>query len=113
MPDNPTHVSTFVCPRTAPAPHRLLDPDFANGGATTTPGLPTGAHDIAIAPGGQIVLAAHGPVSASTTTHAHVLRYNPDGSPDASFGGGDGGIVSVRTGQNSYAHAVAVQPDGK
>jgi uncharacterized delta-60 repeat protein len=41
-----------------------------------------------------------------------LVRYNPDGSLDTTFG--NGGIVTTSfPGQGSYAFAVALQPDGK
>ena len=41
-----------------------------------------------------------------------IVRYNPNGSLDKSFG--DGGIVTTSfPGQGSYALGVALQPDGK
>src|SRR5439155_4934723 len=45
--------------------------------------------------------------------HAHVVRFNADGSLDASFG--DGGVVTepVAAGGTIYAHQLAIAPDGK
>ena len=40
-----------------------------------------------------------------------LVRYNPNGSLDSSFG--NGGIVTTTFPEGSYAFDVALQPDGK
>ena len=63
-----------------------------------------GAHDLVVLPGGKMVTAGRdggGRILA--------VRYNADGTPDRSFGGGDGIASSWVVGR---AEAVAVAPDG-
>ncbi len=59
---------------------------------------------MAIQPDGKIVVAGY-----TDRTNVAVVRYNPDGSLDPSFG--TGGIV--KSGVTGQAHDVIVQPDGK
>ena len=59
---------------------------------------------VAIQPDGKIVVAGY-----TDRTNVAVVRYNPDGSLDPSFG--TGGIV--KSGVTGQAHDVIVQPDGK
>jgi uncharacterized delta-60 repeat protein len=87
-----------------------LDPSFGTGGTLTF--KPQGAdslvNDVAIQPDGKIVLAG------VANNDFAVVRLNPDGSPDTSFGNG-GSVVENAVGTNSedLADAVAIQPDGK
>jgi len=60
---------------------------------------------------GQIVAAGRASIPGNGTDFA-LARYNPDGSPDKSFG--KGGIATTDfSGGNDRATGVAVQPDGK
>ncbi len=69
------------------------------------------ARALAIQPDGKIVAAGYAFVQDTSSGFA-VARYNPDGSPDSSFG--NGGQITTRVGEiNDEAHAVALQPDGK
>ena len=79
-----------------------LDLTFGNGGKVITPGI-GGLSDIAIQADGKIV-AVGGP---------WIVRYNPNGSLDNSFG--TGGIVIIQLGDNIsvLAFSVAIQADGK
>jgi uncharacterized delta-60 repeat protein len=87
------------------------DPDFGTGGLVTTPmpGLfPPSA--VALQTDGGIVVAGGG-MNGPQRMMA-LLRYLPDGSLDASFGGG--GVVFAGTpGATNYARAVTVLPGGK
>ncbi len=69
--------------------------------------------DVAVQEDGKVVVA--GNVSTGTTgIDFAVARYNPDGSPDLSFG--TGGQVVTPVGaywSNDEAYGVAVRPDGK
>ena len=65
-------------------------------------------------PDGKLVLAA--PClfnSGSTLTELCAVRFNNDFSVDTSFAVGFGAAFSGSTSTNSYANAVAIQPDGK
>jgi uncharacterized delta-60 repeat protein len=61
---------------------------------------------------GKIVVAGVTTSGGSSDNFA-VARYNPDGSPDDSFGGGDGEVPTDFAGGVDEAFGVAIQPDGK
>jgi uncharacterized delta-60 repeat protein len=89
------------------------DPSFGTGGKVVTafPGGFGEARAVAIQADGKIVVAGE----ATGTVNADFLfaRYKPDGSPDPSFGGGDGvTTVPVGAGEDE-AEAVAVGADGR
>ncbi len=69
------------------------------------------ARALAIQPDGKIVAAGYARVQDTSYGFA-VARYNPDGSPDSSFGSG-GKITTRIGGVNDEGYAVALQPDGK
>jgi uncharacterized delta-60 repeat protein len=75
-----------------------LDPSFANGGISVTPGA---AFDVALQQSGDILV----------TGNAGVVRFLPDGAPDASFG--TGGAASAASLGSFGGTALAVQPDQK
>src|SRR5687767_5109030 len=85
-----------------------LDTSFGTGGLVTKD---LGGHEqavsIAIQQDGKIVIAGSG-VNAPDFA---VLRYNPDGSPDASFG--TGGVVLINFSGFDRAFKMAIQSDGK
>lgn len=87
-----------------------LDPSFGTGGILTVRagGADSLANDVAIQPDGKIVLAGF------ASNDLAVVRLNPDGSPDTSFGNA-GSVVENAVGTNSedIADAVTIQPDGK
>jgi uncharacterized delta-60 repeat protein len=92
----------------------VLDPDFGNGGKVQTGvSVISGAYDVTTQPDGKLIVA--GVSSASTTElvafNFALVRYNPDGSPDLSFG--EDGKVTTDFGSSDFAVAVLVQPDGK
>jgi uncharacterized delta-60 repeat protein len=88
----------------------LLDPTF-NGGAPETSGFFDWASATAIQPDGKIVVVGR---LATDPFHQNsqlaVARFNPDGSPDSSFGSG-GATYSASS--NTAASGVVLQPDGK
>ena len=96
-----------------------LDTTFSGDGrALTDFGSPSDAgQDVAVQADGKIVVVGVtavvvDPQAGATTTPA-IARYNPDGSPDATFSG-DGRVVRTPDGPVSHvATAVAVQADGK
>ncbi len=91
------------------------DSTFGSGGIVTTPvgSLDADAAALAVQTGGKIVVAGLAGSAASQIWDVALLRYNADGSPDTTFGGGDG-IVTTDIGSSSnYANAVALQADGK
>ena len=91
-----------------------LDTAFGVGGKVRTdfPGLAAVPSSVVIQPDGKIVVAGGAFPLFTFLGDFKLVRYNPDGSLDTSFG--KGGIVTTSfPGQGSYAFAVALQPDGK
>jgi uncharacterized delta-60 repeat protein len=90
------------------------DAGFGGGDGIVTTPVGTGADEgyaVALQPDGKIVVA--GLSSNGTNNDFAVVRYDDDGTPDTSFGGGDGIVTTpVGTGADD-AYAVALQPDGK
>jgi uncharacterized delta-60 repeat protein len=89
-----------------------LDPSFGSGGTvTTTVAGGSEFQAVAIQPDGKIVAA--GAAEAAGNADFLFARYNPDGSPDMSFGGGDG-VETVPVGsEDDQAQDVAIAPDGR
>jgi uncharacterized delta-60 repeat protein len=91
-------------------PDGSLDPSFGTGGQVTTD---FGGCDVISA----LVLQPDGKIVAAGVTYSPysddfaLARYNPDGSLDASFGGG--GKVITDFGGSDGASALALQADGK
>jgi uncharacterized delta-60 repeat protein len=94
-------------------PNGEPDTGFGGGGKVTTV-IPTGFSGfraVTLQPDGRIV--AVGEAKGATTGDFLIARYNADGSPDGSFGGGDG-IELVPVGAlGDQAEAVAIGPEGK
>ncbi|MET0644995.1 MAG: Calx-beta domain-containing protein [Pyrinomonadaceae bacterium] len=97
-------------------PDGTLDPTFGEGGRVTAD-FKSGSdmpHGVAILPGGKIVAAGYvtGP-NFSGTPEFGAVRFNPDGSPDNTFG--VGGRATANFGPTTYliARGMGVQPDGK
>jgi uncharacterized delta-60 repeat protein len=90
-----------------------LDTTFGGRGRVRTdfPGLAAVPSSVVIQPDGKIVVAGGAFPLFTFLGNFEVVRYNPNGSLDTSFG--DGGIVTTFFPQGSYAFDVALQPDGK
>jgi uncharacterized delta-60 repeat protein len=91
-----------------------LDTTFGVNGKVTTdfPGLAAVASSVVIQPDGKILVAGGAFPLFTFAGDFELVRYNPNGSLDTSFG--SGGIVTTSfPGQGSYAFALALQPDGK
>lgn len=90
-----------------------LDNTFGRGGKVRTdfPGLAAVPSAVVIQPDGKIVVAGGAFLLFTFAGNFEVVRYNPNGSLDTSFG--EGGIVTTTFPQGSYAFDVALQPDGK
>jgi uncharacterized delta-60 repeat protein len=84
-----------------------LDRTFSGDGKLTD--WVGAASGVAIQPDGKIVVVG---TDASNSAFA-VARYNPDGSPDTGFGGGDGKVTTDIGFSQEGASAVALQSDGK
>src|SRR4051812_26927964 len=94
--------------RAVPAIVGALDPSFGTAGRviTTTGGTGTVAA-VVVQPDGKVVVAG------TTTANNDVVlaRYNPDGTPDATFNGS--GQARYTFGGIDTATDLALQPDGK
>jgi uncharacterized delta-60 repeat protein len=93
-----------------------LDNTFGNGGITTTDfGDNDFGYAVALQEDGKIVVAgATGNPGATceSVCDIAVASYNPDGSPDTTFGS-NGKVTTRFFGFDEEAHTVAVQSDGK
>ena len=91
-------------------PDGSLDSGFGTAGKVTTAvATDDAANGVAIQPDGKIILG--GTARTPTTAAFALLRYNSNGTPDATFG--SGGKVTTLVGLNDSGVAVAIQPDGK
>jgi uncharacterized delta-60 repeat protein len=91
-----------------------LDNSFGSNGETLTDfDQGESANAVAVQPDGRYV-AAGSTVFADVISFA-LVRYNPDGSLDTSFGNGGKAIAfpTLLTVSSSSAHQVLVQPDGR
>src|SRR5437870_6272102 len=90
-----------------------LDTTFGSRGKVRTdfPGLAAVPSSVVIQPDGKIVVAGGAFPLFTFAGNFEVVRYNPNGSLDTSFG--SGGIVPTTFPEGSYAFDVALQPDGK
>lgn len=96
-----------------------LDPSFGTAGQVrlnVSPfNQPVGArlvaNDVVVQPDGKIVIAGY---AAASSSEWIVVRLNPDGTYDSSFGLGGNGIVYLYTFGNSdnQAFSLALRPDG-
>lgn len=100
--------------------NNVLDSSFGQGGkvltSVVTPGVSIYAVDanataVQIQADGKIVAAGYG--WNNTNYHSFTLvRYNPDGSVDTTFGTNGTGVVYLDFGQQSQISAMVLQPDG-
>jgi uncharacterized delta-60 repeat protein len=87
-----------------------LDPTFGGDGTVTTDlGSEDEAWDVVVQTDGKIVVAGVSLVIDGLAGDFAVVRYNPDGSLDGSFG--TGGVVLTELA--GWAFALALQDDGK
>jgi len=97
-------------------PAGTLDPTFGNGGKVVTNlGRTSAAAAVVMQPDGKLVVTGNAAQAIDPTADKWkfgLVRYNPDGSLDSSFG--DGGTVSTALSDaGSRAADVALQSDGK
>jgi uncharacterized delta-60 repeat protein len=95
-------------------PDGSLDTSFGAGGLMVTDfGQPSRARALVLQPDGKLVAAGAIGVEApgGGIVNSSLARFNPDGSPDTSFG--DSGLVVTNFGDNRGADALVLQPDGK
>ena len=88
-----------------------LDSTFGPGGKVTTDfnGGLDAASAIALQADGMIVAAGF---ATAGDPHMALVRYNPNGTLDTTFGTG-GKVITDINGTRDFANAVAIQPDGK
>ena len=66
---------------------------------------------MAIGPGGTIVVAGY--ASNGSNNDLAIARYNPNGSLDSTFGGGDGRVTQAIGAHDDEIYGVVVLPNGK
>jgi uncharacterized delta-60 repeat protein len=99
-------------------PDGTLDPGFGNGGIVTSDfGSPSEAHAVSALPDGRILAAGEsrrgGPGGFPLEGMA-LARFLADGTPDPSFGGGDGQVaIDAPDHRSAFAHDLELQPDGR
>jgi uncharacterized delta-60 repeat protein len=87
-----------------------LDPSFNLGGrASRLIGVASEADALALQPDGKIIAAGGANISGHQNEFA-LVRFNPDGTSDSTFGDG---VVTTAIGVNDGVAALALQPDGK
>jgi uncharacterized delta-60 repeat protein len=88
------------------------DPGFVPANPLAEPG-PDSAVDVAVQPDGRIVVAVDtfvGPATSPARDDAFILlRFNPDGSADTSFGSGGVATALFGAGTNATPRAIALQ----
>lgn len=107
--DNPTDIDIALLRY---QPNGTPDSSFGtNGIVISAPGPADDiAHWVLVQPNGKIVVSGY--FFNGTDNDVAVLRYNPDGSPDNSFG--TNGIVTTPVGPaEDYSFSANLQPDGK
>lgn len=96
-------------------PNGEPDPSFGVDGKATTviPGGENGAFAVTFQPDGKIVVAGAGKAFGGVNVDFFIARYNTDGSPDATFGGGAGYVLVPVGTEEDQARAVTVGADGR
>jgi uncharacterized delta-60 repeat protein len=94
--------------------NNILDPSFGDGGkviaaVSVNTNASAGAAAVQVQRNGKIVVA--GTLYEGTNSFALLVRFNPDGSLDSSFG--QGGIVTNSFSFGARGNAVVIQPDDK
>ena len=94
-------------------PNGDYDGSFGSPAGRTTVdfGKTEDAAALALQPDGKILIA--GRTNVGHCCDFAIARLNPDGSPDDSFGGGDGRSLVAFGDDEAGAEAIALQPDGK
>jgi uncharacterized delta-60 repeat protein len=91
-----------------------FDHMFGSNGTiiNSTGSFTSGANAIAIQPDNKIVIAGYSQNNGDYDDFL-IIRYNPDGSPDKTFGTNGGILIKSISPFDDYANAIAVQKDGK
>jgi uncharacterized delta-60 repeat protein len=110
-----TTTRATINPSTSPA--GALDESFGEDGVVMTDidGHSDEAYGVVVQPDGKIVALGASWVFPQDKPRFALLRYNPDGSPDQSFGDGGRVIVGMTDDEWDYSmpHGLALQGDGK
>lgn len=94
-------------------PDGTLDTTFGNGGKViTVANVRESAAGLLILPDGKIMTCGSIDLPNSQDTSFVLLRFNPDGSVDSTFGNG-GTVTTNINNDNDRAYALARQSDGK
>lgn len=90
-----------------------LDPSFGEGGKLDgVPGVPKNIHALAIQADGKLLTLSQSPYELNVThPNCQLSRFNPDGSPDASFG--VNGQRETDFGDWFVPTAIVIQQDGR
>jgi uncharacterized delta-60 repeat protein len=97
-------------------PDGSLDGSFGNGGVSLVSfdGQSGASNDaLVIQPDGRIVTGGYYSTSEPVAQYFALVRLNPDGSLDSSFGTDNMLATLVGNGARANLHALALQPDGK
>ena len=91
-----------------------LDPSFGDGGRVVVDFSPNfdRANAVAAQPDGKVVLAGTDDLSSDRAQFA-LVRLNPDGSLDQSFGNGGKRTIGFGKNRDDEASSVAVDGDGR
>jgi uncharacterized delta-60 repeat protein len=91
-----------------------LDPSFGSGGVVTISlqGLDR-AHSLALQADGKIVAGGFSDNSSTNSGMLALVRYNPDGSLDTSFGTGGKVLMNAGSSASFDATSIVIQPDGR
>jgi len=89
-----------------------LDPTFGAGGIVVTDLTYGEVSDATIQPDGKIVVVGTTPGPGTSTADFRIVRFNPDGSLDNSFGQ-DAVVTTDFAGNRDNADAVGITADGK
>lgn len=95
-------------------PDGRLDPTFGAGGVVTYAAAGDNydyGNYVAVQDNGKIVVS--GAAVVGTAFEVLLLRYNPDGTPDLSFGENGALHHGDPYGRDEYSYAHVIQPDGK
>jgi uncharacterized delta-60 repeat protein len=92
-----------------------LDAAFGSGGVFQTGfgGIFSAAGALALQADGKILVGGVANAGTSPDANFALLRINPNGTLDASFGSGGKIITPFNPGFNDFVQSLAVQPDGK
>jgi uncharacterized delta-60 repeat protein len=101
--------AALIGPAAAHAAPGALDPSFGSGGSVLTDAGTVMVHGMKVQPDGKLVTLDSG---YDPTLFHRVRRFLPDGSPDPSFGGGDGAAQPL-VAPAFWARELTLQPDGK